>query len=361
MEKDSRQYVNLIELLFNQHSEYLQLQNVTASQLDEIAFNIDDAAIMLLDTMDASNNEVISREASNIESSLSSLITLMYDLNKANKLDSAQIIRSEIDINIDSIRPRLEALDNEATGGTEAMVDDAIGTVRDALDSLQGAGSYPDNVIRRQQLRLDSEDSLDKSEIQLNKLMSDADSLQTAVRGIADGTRVSVTDSISTSSWLNSIITIISIALAVLISWYTVRSISRPLSRVNHMLNIMADGNLTERVDYNAQDEFGELASNTNKLTGNLRKLIEGIANRATQLATAAEQSSNVSDETTNAIDEQRRQIEQVATATQEMNSTASEMADGAEQALREIQHSDDEAKRVRQISDKTVRLSKAR
>ncbi|AAV83067.1 MULTISPECIES: methyl-accepting chemotaxis protein [Idiomarina] len=353
LEKDSRQYVNLIELLFNQHSEYLQLQSVTASQLDEIAFNIDDAAIMLLDTMDASNNEVISREASNIESSLSSLITLMYDLNKANKLDSAQIIRSEIDINIDSIRPRLEALDNEATGGTEAMVDDAIGTVRDALDSLQGAGSYPDNVIRRQQLRLDSEDSLDKSEIQLNKLMAEADRLQTAVRGIADGTRVSVTDSISTSSWLNSIITIISIALAVLISWYTVRSISRPLSRVNHMLNIMADGNLTERVDYNAQDEFGELASNTNKLTGNLRKLIEGIANRATQLATAAEQSSNVSDETTNAIDEQRRQIEQVATATQEMNSTASEMADGAEQALREIQHSDDEAKRVRQISDK--------
>lgn len=353
LEKDSRQYISLIERLFSQHSEYLELQSVTASQLDEIAFNIDDAAIMLLDTMDASDNEIISREANNIESSLSSLITLMYDLNKANKLDSAKIIRSEIDINIDSIRPRLEVLDNEATGESEEMVDDAIATVRDALDSLQGAGSYPDNVIRRQQLRVDSEDSLNKSEVQLNKLMAAADRLQTAVRGIADGTRVSVIDSISTSSWLNGIITIISIALAVFISWYTVRSISRPLSRVNHMLNIMADGNLTERVDYSAQDEFGELASNTNKLTGNLRKLIEGIANRATQLATAAEQSSNVSDETTNAIDEQRRQIEQVATATQEMNNTASEMADGADQALREIQHSDDEAKRVRQISDK--------
>lgn len=353
LEKDSRQYINLIDRLFSQHSEYLELQNVTASQLDEIAFNIDDAAIMLLDTMDASNNEVISREANNIESSLSSLITLMYDLNKANKLDSAEIIRSEIDINIDSIRPRLQVLDDEPTGAAGTMVDDAIATVRDALDSLQGAGSYPDNVIRRQKLRVDSEDSLNKSEVQLNKLMGEADRLQTAVRGIADGTRVSVTDSISTSSWLNSIITIISIALAVFISWYTVRSISRPLSRVNYMLNIMADGNLTERVEYSSQDEFGELASNTNKLTGNLRKLIEGIANRATQLATAAEQSSNVSDETTNAIDEQRRQIEQVATATQEMNSTASEMADGADQALREIQHSDDEAKRVRRISDK--------
>ncbi len=353
IEKDSQKYVDLIDRLFNQQREYLELQTTTASQLDEIAFNIDDAAIMLLDTMDMSNNEVISREASNVESSLSSLITLMYDLNKANKLDSAEVIRSEIDINIDSIRPRLEVLENEATGRTETMVSDAITTVRNAIDSLQGNGSYPANVIRRQQLRVDAENSLNSSQTQLNKLMTETDELQNAVRGIAEDTRVSVTDSISTSSWINSIITVVSIALAILISWYTVRSISQPLSRVNHMLNIMADGNLTERVDYNAQDEFGELASNTNKLTGNSRKLIEGIANRATQLATAAEESSNVSDETTNAIDEQRRQIEQVATATQEMNNTASEMADGADQALQEIQHSDDEAKRVREISDK--------
>jgi methyl-accepting chemotaxis protein len=353
IQNDSKQYVDLIERLFNQQREYLSLQKTTSAQLDEIAFNIDDASIMLLDTMDMSDNEIISREANNVESSLSSLITLMYDLNKANTLDTAEVIRSEIDINIDSIRPRLKVLDGEATGQSASMVNDALSTVRSALDSLQGSGSYPDNVIRRQQSRLDAGQSLKASEVQLANLMGAADKLQTAVRGIAEDTRVSVTDSISSSSWINGIITLVSIALAILISWYTVRSISNPLSRVNHMLNIMADGNLTERVDYDAEDEFGELASNTNKLTGNLRKLIEGIANRATQLATAAEQSSNVSDETTNAIDEQRNQIEQVATATQEMNSTASEMAEGAAQALREIQHSDDEAKRVREISDK--------
>ncbi|RXS42574.1 methyl-accepting chemotaxis protein [Idiomarina sp. 29L] len=347
------QYVDLIDQLFNYQREYLELRGTTSEQLDEIAFNIDDAAIMLLDTMDMSNSEVVSREASNIESSLSSLITLMYDLNKAGDLDSANVIKSEIDINIDSIRPRLEALDNESTGSAEQMVDDAVTTVRNAIDKLQGPGSYPNNVILRQQRRVDAGRVLEQAQQQSDTLMTQTDELQTSVRNIAEDSRNSAADSISTSSWINSIITVISIALAVLISWLTVRSISRPLSRVNHMLNIMAEGNLTERVDYDAQDEFGELATNTNKLTVNLRKLIEGIANRATQLATAAEQSSNVSDETTNAIDEQRRQIEQVATATQEMNNTASEMADGADQALREIQHSDDEAKRVRQISDK--------
>ena len=352
-ESSVTQYVDLIDQLFNYQREYLELRGTTADQLDEIAFSIDDAAIMLLDTMDMSNNEVVAREASNVESSLSSLITLMYDLNKTNDLDSANVIKSEIDINIDSIRPRLDALDNESTGSAEQMVDDAVTTVRNAIDQLQGSGSYPNNVILRQQRRVDAGQALEQAQQQSDTLMTQTDELQTAVRNIAEDSRNSAADSISTSSWINSIITVISIALAVLISWLTVRSISRPLSRVNHMLNIMAEGNLTERVDYDAQDEFGELATNTNKLTGNLRKLIEGIANRATQLATAAEQSSNVSDETTNAIDEQRRQIEQVATATQEMNNTASEMAEGADQALREIQHSDDEAKRVREISDK--------
>lgn len=347
------QYVDLIEQLFNYQQEYIELRSGTAAQLDEIAFNIDDAAIMLLDTMDMSDNEIVAREAGNVESSLSSLITLLYDLNKATKLDSASVIKSEIDINIDSIRPRLKALDNESNGSAAQMVDDAVKTVRTAIDNLQGQGSYPSNVILRQQRRVDAGQALEQSQQQLQSLMAQTDELQTAVRNIAESSRSSATESISTSSWINSIITIVSIGLAVLISWLTVRSISQPLSRVNHMLNIMAEGNLTERVDYDAQDEFGELATNTNKLTGNLRKLIEGIANRATQLATAAEQSSNVSEETTNSIDEQRRQIEQVATATQEMNNTASEMSDGADQALREIQHSDDEATRVREISDK--------
>ena len=81
--------------------------------------------------------------------------------------------------------------------------------------------------------------------------------------------------SISTSSWINGIITLVSIALAVLISWFTVRSISVPLGTVNHMLNIMADGNLTERVNYQSDDEFGTLAVNTNKLTENLRTLMK--------------------------------------------------------------------------------------
>lgn len=41
-------------------------------------------------------------------------------------------------------------------GSAEQMVDDAVTTVRNAIDQLQGAGSYPENVILRQQRRVDA-------------------------------------------------------------------------------------------------------------------------------------------------------------------------------------------------------------
>lgn len=349
---DSEQYISSVEQLFAQQRRYLELGNTANAQLDELAFAVDDASIMLLDASDMTQSDAVAEIAGTIEKSLASLITLMYDLSNAGDIDTAKIIRSEIDINIDAMKPRLEDLDAAATGSSEQMVDDALSMTRSAIEGLQGTGSYPDNVISQKQTRVDEATTMQQSEQRLDNLLQQTEKLRQAVRGIADDTQTTVSDSIGTSSWINGIITLISIALAIFISWYTVRSISVPLAKVNHMLNIMAAGNLTERVDYQAEDEFGTLASNTNKLTDNLRKLIEGIANRATQLATAAEQSSSVSDETTNAIDEQRRQIEQVATATQEMNSTASEMAQGADKALSEIQHSDDEAKRVRTISE---------
>lgn len=352
LDTEAADYVALIESLFAQQRRYLQLGKTASAQLDDLAFTIDDASIMLLDTSDMAKSEEVAQTASTIEKSLASLITLMYDLNKAEDLDSAEIIRSEIDINIDALKPRLDTLEEAATAATASMVNDAITMTRGALKQLQGSGSYPDNVVQQKQTRIDAKATLAKSEKELEELLAHAEELRQGVRNIAANTQGNVESAISSSSWINGIITIISIALAVFISWYTVRSISIPLGKVNHMLNIMADGNLTERVDYHSEDEFGTLASNTNKLTENLRNLVEGIANRATQLATASEESSNVSDETTNAIEEQRRQIEQVATATQEMNSTASEMADGADKALSEIQHSDDEAKRVRKISD---------
>ena len=169
-----------------------------------------------------------------------------------------------------------------------------------------------------------------------------------------------VADSVSDGNTLTVVLMVISIGLAVVIAWFTLISITRPLSRVNEMLNIVSSGDLSRKLDESGKDEFAQLSKNCNLLIDSLRNLINGIVSRSTQLATAAEETSAVTSQSTTAIEEQRTQVEQAASATTEMSSTSQSVLSSANDALGEIKQADDEAERVKGISDrnrKTIEL----
>jgi methyl-accepting chemotaxis protein len=160
-----------------------------------------------------------------------------------------------------------------------------------------------------------------------------------------------VGDSVSRGSTQTWIIMIISILVALVIARITLIGITRPLARVNKMLNIVASGDLSMKLDETGKDEFAQLSRNCNSLIDSLRNLIESIVNRSAQLAAAAEQTSAVTAQSTTAIEEQRNQVEQAASATTEMSSTSQSVLSSANDALGEIKHADDEAERVKKIS----------
>jgi len=160
-----------------------------------------------------------------------------------------------------------------------------------------------------------------------------------------------VEDSVSRGSTQTTIIMLISIVVALVIARITLIGITRPLARVNEMLNIVASGDLSMKLDESGKDEFAQLSRNCNLLIDSLRNLIESIVNRSAQLAAAAEQTSAVTAQSTTAIEEQRNQVEQAASATTEMSSTSQSVLSSASDALGEIKHADEEAERVKGIS----------
>ena len=60
--------------------------------------------------------------------------------------------------------------------------------------------------------------------------------------------------------------------------------------------------------------------------------------------------------QTTTSIQEQKSQIAQVATATTQMHSTSMVVSQSAEDTLRQIQHADEEAEKVKAISEENIR-----
>ncbi|MCC5880238.1 MAG: methyl-accepting chemotaxis protein [Idiomarina sp.] len=356
---DIQRFTTQVADIFAAQINFLQLADRRDERLSDVEFSADDAAMLLLDLTDVEDLPAeVYNQAGLLENNLNSLVTLAYDMVGVEEMGRADIIRSEIDVAIQSSRERLSGIQSMSS---QSILDDVEAYLDSASNALLDDNqSLVNTVLDRLQARADAENLLAENNRLMDRILTDMASLQSEVQQLADNVQGSAANAISRSAWLNSILTIISIAFAVIIGFLAVRSISRPLGQVNSMLNTLANGDLTGRLDDSSKDEFGELSGNINKLILNLRHLIEGIADRATQLATAAEESSSVSAQSRNSIQEQRSQVEQVATATQEMSSTSTEMAGGANQALQEIQHSDEEAKRVRVISDENKRTIQA-
>src|SRR5690554_6011252 len=335
---------------------FLEQAELSQKKILDVESSADNAAMLLLDLTDEDNiSRELFNEAGLLEGTLNTLVTLGYDILNVEEINRADIIRSEIEVAINTANERFENVRRMAPN--HSLMGSIAQSIRETSSALIGSQSSLVEVIQHSlQLRERSQQQITINAERMERLLLDMDQLQQQVQDLAQTIRQDAQSSITRSSWLNTLLTLVSVLLAIGISVLTVRAITAPLGRVNSILNILAAGDLSQKLDDSNDDEFGELAKNTNKLIDNLRSLIEGISNRATQLATAAEESSNVSAESMNAIQDQRSQVEQVAAATHEMTSTSSEVARAANDALREIQHSDEEAARVKIIADENRR-----
>lgn len=359
LQDEIERFVTQVGAIFSAQANFLSLAERRDQLLREVEFAADDGAMLILDLTDQSglDTEFYNR-AGMLETNLNSLVTLAYDMARVEEPGRAEIIRSEIEVAVQSSRERLQAMQDTQNSAL-------LNEVSTHLDAAAGAlvtnnGALVESVINRLEARAAATRLLAENNDLMQSVLANLAALQGQVQAMADGAQDSAANAISRSSWLNSILSVISIAFAVVIGVLAVRSISRPLANVNAMLNTLANGDLTGRLDDSANDEFGELAGNINKLINNLRHLVEGIADRSAQLAIAAEESSSISAQSRNSMQEQRSQVEQIAAATQEMSSTTSEVASGAAKALEEIQHSDEEATRVQIISSENKRTIEA-
>jgi methyl-accepting chemotaxis protein len=299
--------------------------------------------------------------ASGLETLLNNMVSSLLNYHDIKDQQSASLVASQIENTFNDIEKSIYDVVNELKQQSVTNIADDL---TDSFSAFQGYLIGSERIFTHKNNQLNAVATA-KSSLQLaeNGIDSANAILDTQVN-LANKTAIATGDLVKTSvsdgTFNTLIITLISIALAIVIAWVTLTSIIRPLRRVNEMLNIVASGDLSHKLDESGNDEFAQLSANCNLLVDSLRNLIQSIVSRSTQLATAAEQTSTVTAQSTKAIEEQRTQVEQAASATTEMSSTAQSVLSSANDALVEIKHADDEAERVKVISGhnrKTIEL----
>jgi methyl-accepting chemotaxis protein len=348
--------------LFEQLESSLSLRDSIDSKLADLETHADDMASLILDFTDV--RDVQRRfprsyqAASSIETGINTLISNVVDLNRTVSDSTANTISNEIAFRLKDLNEQFTTIQTE-TAGQVSLVSDLAEKITAINNLLDGANSIPVLKTRRLQSTAEATRLLAQAEQQTASAMTSLAGLLTQARSAAETIQQDAASGVSNAITTIFIVVIGSIILAIGISWYTVNSITRPLDKVNAILGVVASGDLTQKLDDSAKDEFGDLARNCNTVIASLQQLIQGIISRSTQLAAASEQTSAITVQTTQAIREQKSQVTQAATATTEMSSTAQGVLQSANDAVAEIKNADNEAERVKGISNenKTIIL----
>jgi len=324
--------------------------------IDQLEEQADDLVTLLLDLADHDLADTELQRAislgEQLEYQLNSLVSSSLEYRDTLITRTASLIESEINYSlseaqesINEIVSELQSLDIE---DVSQDIQSSFTNIKQVLSNNNGAIAHKKSQLRANEEAKQMLESVEKNAMNINESLA---------KQIAQANRVAITvasqveESVNKSNNQTVFIMIISSIIAFIIARATLVSITRPLGRVNEMLNIVASGDLSHKLDQSGKDEFAQLSKNCNLLIDSLRDLIDSIVNRSAQLSAAAEETSAVTSQSTTAIEEQRNQVEQAASATTEMSSTSQSVLSSANDALDEIKNADNEAEKVKVIS----------
>ncbi|MBV7415719.1 methyl-accepting chemotaxis protein [Aeromonas sp. sif2433] len=139
------------------------------------------------------------------------------------------------------------------------------------------------------------------------------------------------------------------------ISWL-VSLLLGPLGKVSQALARIADGNgdLTQRIKIDANDEVGQLANSFNRFVGSQHQLIGNIRQLANELNADAERSLVTNQAAVDELQRQQQEVTMVATAVTEMASATMEIAGNAENTAAAAQQSAQSSEQGKMLVNQT-------
>lgn len=108
-----------------------------------------------------------------------------------------------------------------------------------------------------------------------------------------------------------------------------------PIRRTVDVIEDVAQGDLTKRIDIASKDEIGEMAAHFNGFVEKLHRAITQVAQSSNEVSEAANILDTATEHMATGVEEAAMQINSVATASEEMSKTSSEIAENCVMAVK--------------------------
>lgn len=125
---------------------------------------------------------------------------------------------------------------------------------------------------------------------------------------------------------------VFAIAVFIVIILLIIRPVSSGLKRGVQLAELIANGDLTQEIEINQEDEIGQLAKALNYMRSNLSSMIENILSGSENILSASNQISSSSEQISQGATEQASSTEEVSSSMEEMVANIQQNSDNSKQ-----------------------------
>ena len=149
------------------------------------------------------------------------------------------------------------------------------------------------------------------------------------------------------------------VALAIGVGLFVAGLIARPLGQAGEVLEGVAEGDFTRKLELDTTDEIGRMAAALNRAVDGMRAALQEVSNSANSAASASVQLSAASEQLSSGAQEQASSLEETAASLEEITGTVKQNADNARQASQLAMGSRDVAEKGGQVVAEAIRSMK--
>ena len=133
----------------------------------------------------------------------------------------------------------------------------------------------------------------------------------------------------------------ISIFIVSFLSFLIIKRVNIASDQLENTANKISQGDLTQRISLNGDDEFAHIALHVNKIVDSFQSIVRSNHSSTSQLACSAEENATVAVQTQKNIIEQQQQTQLIATAIHQFTATVHEVAESANSASQASEQAD--------------------
>jgi len=333
LEDNSKSFFTDSRQAFQIHRDYLSLTQSLNSLEKELTselkfFNND------IEDLTQYGDSADEKQAGNIlAANLQSVSSDLSNILAAQQLSEIKLLENSFSTSgygLKAMEERLQQL--KSTGSNNA------GHLLETVEIIKQAIIDPTGVVQehKRQILLKNQqvELLNSLSLAINNASTALSHLRDEARTLADISRLDSQNIVTTSKNTNIVVSALSVLVSILIALWVGRSIRTPLKKVLSVLRVIADGDLSQRVNIETNDEFGKLSQWVNELADKQETIIRDIQTASQRINVSAKDGADISLDTKLMMDEQQQHSTQVASAIVQMSATIAEVAQSAETAM---------------------------